>query len=393
MTFGRNFRALVATLLAAAMARPPVYALVTLNDSHDHIYVDTSFGVSHDSNVFANKDSQGDYVYNSGLVAEYTRRAGWIGLNASVSVSASRYGKVKGENFSNPSYSLELTKQTGRTTGSFTLSGARESRADAAVNIRSSSWNYSAGLNFAYPIVNRFKLSGSLGYSARKYIDETSLANLSTYSASTDLFYVLSGERDIIGGYRYRYSETSRRTATSDHALTAGLNGRIVRGLNGTVRFGYQIRVPQGAGNTDPTFHALTASGSTTYALTRKLNVSGQVSKDFSTTATDTSVDTTGASLVVAYAYNKNWNVGLNGGWGSSRFLGPSGRVILSGGTTPLFGPQRLDNYVDWGATVGYGRSEHLKLSFGYSWFENWSTVAYADFIRTNWNLNLSSRW
>lgn len=390
MTFGRNLRALLVVVLATIVARPPACGLVTLNDSHDHIYIGTSFGISRDSNVFANSESQGDYVYSAGLVAEYTRRAGWIGLNASVAASASRYGKVKNQNFNNPSYSLELTKQTGRTTGSFTLSGARESRADAAVNLRSSSWNYAAGLNFAYPVINRLKLSGGFGYSARKYIDETALANLSTYTANADLFYILSGERDLIGGYRYRYSETSRSTVTTDHALTAGLNGRIVRGLNGTVRVGYQIRVPRGAG---PTFHAVTASGSTSYSLTRKISVSGQISKDFSTTATDASVDTTGASVAASYSYSSRWSLGLGGGWGDSRFLGQTGRIILATSPTLLLGVNRHDSYANWSANVGYARSKHFNVSAGYTWFENWSTIAYADFIRTNWNLNLSSRW
>jgi hypothetical protein len=393
MMFGQKSRTFLAAVLAAIVARPPVSALVTLNDSHDHIYIDSSFGISRDSNVFANSDNAGDFVYSAGFVAEYTRRAGWIGMNASVAVSASRYGKIKNQNFSNPNYSLELTKQTGRTTGSFTLSGARESRADAAVNLRSSSWNYNAGLNFAYPIINRLKLSGGLGYSARKYIDKTALANLSTYTANADLFYILTGERDLIGGYRYRYSETSLSTATTDHALTAGLNGRIVRGLNGTVRVGYQFRVPHGAGSGGSTYSAFTASGSTSYSLTRKLKVSSQISKDFSTTATDASVDTTGASIDVSYAYNSRWSGGLSGGWGDSRFLGESGRIILATRPTLLLGVNRHDSYANWSAHLSYARSEHFGVSAGYTWFENWSTISYADFIRTGWNLNLSSRW
>ena len=43
----------------------------------------------------------------------------------------------------------EFTKQTGRTTGSLSLSASRESRADAAVNLRSTSWNIPVGLTSA----------------------------------------------------------------------------------------------------------------------------------------------------------------------------------------------------------------------------------------------------
>ena len=67
--------------------------------------------------------------------------------------------------------------------------------------------------------------------------------------------------------------------------------------------------------------------------------------------------------------------------------------MILAVGPPALLGPNRHDDSVNWSASLGYSRNEHLKVSFGYTWYENWSTVAFADFIRTNWNLNLSSRW
>lgn len=393
MMFGQKFRASVALLLTVTVACPPALALLSLNEGHDHVYVTTSFGVSRDTNVFANHDSPSDFVYSSGLVAEYSRRAGWIGLNAHVSLDASRYGKIKGENFDNPTYFIELTKQTGRTTGSLTLNASRESHADSAANLRSQSWNYELGLNYAYPIVNRLKLSGSFGYAARKYIEDTALANLSTYSANADLFYILSGERDLIGGYRYRYSETTKHTATTDHAFTAGLNGLLFAGIGGALRAGYQVRVPSGSANRDSTFHGLTASGSTSYVIGKKLNVGLSLSKDFSTTATDSSVDATTMSVNAKYSYNRRWSASLDGGLGDSRFLGQNGRIVVSPGPPPLLGRNRHDNFANWDATITYARSEHLTVSAGYSWFENWSTITYADFVRTNWNVNLSSRW
>lgn len=393
MTSGQNLRATLAIILAAVVACPPAQALVALNDSHDHVFVNMSFGVSRDSNVFANSDNRGDFVYSSGIVAEYTRHAGWIGLNASVAVNASRYGEIKGENFDNPTYYLELTKKTGRTTGSLTLNAARESHADNAANLRSMSWNYALGLNVGYPIAKRLKFSGGLGYSARKYIEETSLSNLSTYSGNADLFYILSGERDLIGGYRYRYSETSRNTSTVDHALTAGINGLLLAGINGTIRAGYQVRVPRGNIIREATFKGFTASGSTQYALTRKTTLAGQISKDYSTTATDSSVDNTTAGLSFQYVRNVHWSFMASASWGDSRFLGESGRIVLGVGPPVVLGPNRHDNFANWDATLGYSHNEHLKINVGYSWFENWSTITFADFVRTNWSLNVSSRW
>jgi hypothetical protein len=393
MIFRREVRVPLALLLAACTACPPAHALVTLNDGKAHIYVTGTFGVSRDSNVFANRDSEGDFIYNSGVSAEYQRRAGWIGVNASVNVSAAKYGKLREEDFANPSYSMELTKQTGRTTGSFTLSGARESRADAAVNIRSTSWNYNAGLNFKYPVIERFSLAGGFGYSARKYIEESALANLSTYSANVDLFYVATNERDIVSGYRYRHGQTSRNTSTTDHALNLGVNGRIIRGINGGLRVGYQVRTPHGGIGDSPQYRSWTVSSSSAYAVNRKINFSGGLSRDFSTTATDASVENTTATLDATYAYSTHWNFSAGAAFGDSKFLGEKGRIILALGPPALLGPNRHDNYATWNVGVNYSLNEHFKASLNYTWFKNWSTVAFADFDRSNWSASFSSRW
>lgn len=404
MNYWRELRAGLALLLAVSLACAPAHALVTLNDSHDHIFVTGTFGVSHDSNIFASQNSAGDFVFTEGLTAEYTRRAGWIGVNATVAVGAAQYGKLKTENYKNPSYSMELTKQSGRTTGSFTLSGARESRADSAINIRSNSWNYATGLNFKYPVNERFTVSGSLNYASRKYIERTNLANLSTYAVNTDVFYILTNERDLVGGYRYRYSQTSKNTSSTDQAVTAGVSGRVITGINGSFRVGYQTRTPHGndgSGKRDnSSYSGLTASSAVSYSFNRKLSLNGTLSKDYSTTATDTSTDSTTAGLDLTYAYSAHWNFMLGSGWGDTRFLGEKGRIVLKAGdstVTPpipdILGVNRHDNYATWSFTAAYSLNEHFKVNFAYSWFENWSTVAFADFIRNSWSVSLSSRW
>lgn len=393
MKFWRDLRLHVVALLTTGVACAPAHGLVTLNDSHDHIFVTGSMTIARDSNIFANSDSPGDYVYSYGVSVEYTRRAGWIGVNATVAGSAAQYGEQKSENFSNPSYSMELTKQSGRTTGSFTLSGARESRADSAANLRATSWNYATGLNFKYPIVERFSLAGNLGYSARKYVDETQLSNLSTYSAAADLFYILTNERDLVGGYRFRYSETSLSTSTTDHAITGGVSGRIIKGINGSMRIGYQTRTPNGSIGDAGRYQGLTASASTTYAVNRKISINGQLSKDFSTTATDASVETTTASIETGYVYSNHWTISGGAGWGDSRFLGEKGRVLIALGPPLALGRNRHDNYANWNTSLSYSLNEHFKATLTYAWFKNWSTVEFADFVRNSWSLNLSSRW
>ncbi len=392
MRLWRKFCAPLALLLAVAIGSSPARAIVTLsfNDGHDHVYLTASWSAGTDSNVNAASNGKSDYAISTGLQAEYTRRAGWIGVNANVAVNSSRYFTLRSQDFSNPSFGLEFTKQSGRTTGSLTLNAQRSSRADAAVNMRITTWNYSAGLNVAYPVIDRFKLAGQLSYSGTKNVTDKALVDVSSYTAGLTMFYVYSTERDLSAGYRYRYTPTSASTSTTDHDFTVGMTGKLIRGLNGAINVGYQFRVPNGQPS-QPTFHGLSASGATSYAITRKIGLTGQISKDYSTSATDSSVDTTAADLGGQYAYNSHWGLSTGAGWGESRFLGQGGRVVLALGPPALFGPNRQDDFVHWNAGLNYSRNEHFKVSLTYNWFRNWSTVSYADFVRSSWNLNVKT--
>lgn len=383
-------------MLALSLACTPAHALVSLNDGHDHIYVTGNVGWAWDSNLFANSDAKADSSQTASIVAEYQRRAGWIGVNVNAQVESAVYNHYTAENFNNPKVELELTKQTGRTTGSITLSASRDSRADAAVNIRTTSWNYATGLNFRYPIVTIYTLSGQLGYSTVKYAGDV-FPQLSTYTASFDLIRLYSTERDVMLGYRFRREETSINTTFDDHAFTAGLTGKLIRGLNGSLRAGYQIRVPHGAepgAMQDSTFGSWTASASASYPINKRLNFTGSIAKDFSTTANDLSVDTTTTAIDADYAFSSHWTFSANGGFGDSRFLGVGGLREVSAGPPPIYvGPRRHDQYLTASLSANYSLNEHLKVSASYAWFKNWSTLTFADFVRSSYNLNLSSRW
>ncbi len=393
MFWRRKIHNLLAMVLAALMVCPPARALISLNEGHDRIFVNGSVSVSRDSNIFANSDNKSDSVYSTSLSADYTRRAGWIGVNANAAVGSSRFASVKGQDFDNPSFGLELTKQTGRTTGSLSLSASRESRADAAVNLRSTSWNIPVGLSFKYPIVGTYTLAGSLGYSSRRYLDETIFSSLKSYSAALDLFKILSTEREMIAGYRYRFSESSRQTSSTDNALSLGLSGKLLRGVKGSLRTGYQTRDTTGRLGSDSRHESWFASGSSSYSFSRKLVLNGSIAKDFSTTATDSIVDSTTASLSLQYAYSSRWNASLGMDFGDSRFLGEGDRITLNPGPPPVFGGNRHDNFLSWDASLSYSMNEHLKASLSYSSFQNWSTLSFADFVRSSWTFTASTRW
>lgn len=393
MIVRREIRAVLASVSFGVLLAQPAWAFVTLNDGRDRIYLTAALSVTRDSNIFANSAEQGDFVYSTSLTAEYTRRAGWIGVNANAAISSSRFADFGEQDFNNPSLSLELTKQTGRTTGSITMAAVRESRADAEVNTRSTSWHVPIGLNFKYPIVSTYTLAGSLGYSSRDYVNEFVFASLDTYSASLDLLHMLTKDRDMILGYRYRHSDTSRDTASTDHALSLGVMGRIIRGVMGNVRVGYQTRTPEGLFGQEPTFDSWTASSSLSYSPHKRLAITTTIAKDFATTATDAYVDTTTVTADSTYTHSARWSASTSVSFGDTQFLGEGGRVVIAAGPPPVLGRQRHDNYVTWNAGLNYSRNERFKCSLGYTWFHNWSTVDFADFIRSSWTFTFSSRW
>ena len=202
-----------------------------------------------------------------------------------------------------------------------------------------------------------------------------------------------------MAGYRYRFSDTSRNSNSTDHSLSLGMSGRLIRGFKGSLRVGYQTRLSNGlldaAGlRTASSRHqSWTASGSTSYALGKKLHLSGAIAKDFSTTATDASVDTTSLNLDLSYTYRARWSLSGAVGFGDSKYLGDSGRVVVTAGPPPILGPQRHDNYLTLSSSLGYSMNEHLRAGLSYSWFQNWSTTAVGDFVRSSWTFTLSTNW
>ena len=118
--------------------------------------------------------------------------------------------------------------------------------------------------------------------------------------------YSYTSQRDLFAGYRYRFSESSADTTITDHAFAVGVSGKILSNLNGTLRFGCQIRQEDPSGDV---FGGYTATASTTWAINKRMSLTGTLSKDFSTTATDSTTDITRANLDAQYVFNSKWSV------------------------------------------------------------------------------------
>ncbi len=376
--------------MVALASAPSSHALVSLDDGKQKIFVNFGASVTEDSNVFMSSENRRDLIWGTSFAAEYTRRSGWIGVNAGMTVDSSRFSDLRDQDFDNPAFRLELLKQGGRTTGSLNFSASRESRADASVNTRSTYWSIPVGLSLRYPLAGAYTLGSSLNYSAKDYLDEKAFASLRTFSTSLDMVRILSSVREAYAGYRYRFSETSRETSSTDHALSMGLSGKLIRGLQGNLRGGLQTRGSTGRAPGNDRFTSWFASGSTSYDISRKLRVTSSLSKDFSTTATDDVVDTANLSASVRYSATAKLSVAFNSSYGKSSYIGQAAANLPPGAVT---GSARKDRFINADVSLSYTLNEHLQGTATYSQFFNTSTFGSADFTRSTWNANVSSRW
>jgi hypothetical protein len=392
MRFPPPIRALCACWIATAISVRTARALVTLNDGTDKIYVSGTFTLGHTSNLSASADGTGDYSYGATGEIEYQRRAGLIGMTANLTFTLTDYFRNRAYNAFNPTISVELDKQSGRTTGALTLSATRSSQADAAANVHDVSWNYLAGLNLHYPVIDRYSFTGQLDYGQLDYTETSGqpLINLATYTADVGLFYVLSDTRDISVSYRYRAEDSTDHTSTTDNALLFGVYSRIIWEIHGSVVVGFQRRDgPADAGvqaANNGVYNDFTATATATYNPTKKNVLTGTLSRDFSTTSTNATTQSTNGTLDLTHAFDakKSANVGIGGG--ENEFLGPFGFLP---GTTE----ERRDYYFTWNAGANYIWNQHLKVAFAYTYLHNWSNLAFATFTSGTWTITLASRW
>jgi Putative beta-barrel porin 2 len=375
-----------AAVVAVSVAAPKALALVSLEDGRDHLYVDATYEMGYDSNVFANAQSNGSFTYEGTLGLELARRAGWIGVNATASLNWARYGKFSGQDYVDPKVTAEFTKQTGRTTGSLTMSVQREDRTDLTINTRDTSWNYDAGLDLQYPVIERYSLTGTLDYGKSDYTDRQLFTDQTTYTGNLYLYYILNEQRDLFVNARERYTDESTGERDIDKALSGGVSGRVYGPFNGSVQLGYQKRTIHGGPDHGDTFTDLTASGSTTWNVNRRITLTGDLSRDYSTTALAQSIETTRTGLTLQDSFTSKASGTLSGAAGENSFLGVEGEI-------PPGDKHRKDEFVSLTGNYFYTINQHLKLSVNYTYYRSFSNLDFAEFTRNQLFFTATSHW
>lgn len=367
-----------AALLAALLLPLPADALLNIDGTRNQVFVFGGVSYGYNSNIFAQPDGDGDFTLSARAGVELKRRAGIIAVNLTALADYVTYDTYTDENSLNPNFSLELNKTTGRTTGTLTVNAYRETRSDAAVNLRTTTWNLPIDLNLRYPVNDHLYVTSTTGYLKRSYDDSSGLVDYTDYTQAFDAFYVYTSKLDLLGGYRLRHATTSIGGRSTDHWFSLGATGGLLSKLSGTVRAGYQMRSVHGA--TDENFSHFNAMASVSWPLTRKLSLGSTVSRDFNTIATGASVDSSSAALRATYVFSRKLEFRADTAAGRNRFLGRDQ-------------PARTDTFFTWGLGAHLRSSEHFQLSATYTYFRNWSSFSFSDYESHGFSLDVSSRY
>ena|ERR1700679_2300090 len=120
--------------------------------------------------------------------------------------------------------------------------------------------------------------------------------------------------------------------------------------------------------------------------MNRRMTLTANLSRDFSTTAAAQSIETTNAGLIFQDSFTARASTTLMAGLGQNKFLGAEGILEPDG-------KRRVDDFIDLSAAYFYTVNQHLKLSVNYTYYRSWSTLAYAEFPRHQITMGLASHW
>jgi len=365
------------------LAMSPARALFNLNDGKDLVFVTGTYSVGFDSNVFTRNSGKQSFTQSASVSVDYTRQAGLLAVSASVGFSAGTFTQLVGQNFADPSVSLSFRKRYGRTTGSLSFSGRRESQPDPDAQQRTRGVNYNAALSLRYPVNDRYYFTGGAGYNAKLYLNKSQFADIGSFSAATAVNYVYTSKLDLNAGYSINVSNTNKDLQAFDQALNIGASGSILPKLSGSISLGIDRRDSQTkvtGGKLSEHFYGFSAGTSLKWLYSKRVSFSASLDDGFSTTSTDLSVDRLSAGLHATLSLSSKYIVGTGLSWTHSVFLGKAGAG-------------RVDDLFQFDASIGFALTTHVRTSFSYMYQVNYSNLSGASFERQTFSLTLSATY
>lgn len=349
------------------MTTRQAHALLTFDDGKDKVFTTATYSFGYNTNVFTQPQGKGAVTQALSFGAEYTRRAGVISVDVSCDMNFGQFFGIAGQDYADPGWTVTLTKGTGRTTGSISISGQKQNVPDPVANNRAVSWDYSGTLNLRYPVNERLFLSDASGTSANYYTNKSLYSDLQGVNNTFNANLVYDSKLDLSGGYDWAYSDT-HDTRAIDNGFSLGADGSLLPKLTGSLQVGEEWRQADYKREPSEDFQALTAAAALKWAFSRQLTFSGQLSKGFSISSTDISTDTLSAALTTDMAIGKRLRATLGLDYIPTTFLGRAG-------------DGRKDYLWEVPLSLYTALTTHVRVSASYAYEVNYSNKSYAHFV------------
>lgn len=373
-------RLLAGLLIFGVITAPQAEALFNLNQGKDLIFVNASYSIGFDTNVFTRKAGRSSVTQSAAASIDYTRQAGIISVSVSAAIAVGDFANIHGQDFIDPSLSLSLRKRYGRTTGSWVIGARHESQPDPDAGQRTKAWNFNTSLDVHYPVNDRYYLTNNFATSGRFYSDTLQFTDLRTFSDSIAINYIYSSKLDLNAGYSIRYSDTTKGTSANDHNFSLGASGGILPKLSGSVNFGYQFRQSDSVIGHHENFRSFSAGTNLKWLFSRKLSFNGDISEDFAITSTD--VNTNRLNLGIHMTSSL-----------TTKMIGNFGVIYSKTDFLGVAGDGRIDYMYQFEASTGVALTTHVRTSLSYAYTVNTSNKSAYDFVRQTLTFTIAATY
>lgn len=200
--------------------------------------------------------------------------------------------------------------------------------------------------------------------------------NRDSLAVPLNFYWQYSPLLDFGVGYRYRNTEVDSAASrgTTDHFFFLTTRGELAPKLSSEFRFGVQKRDFDAGGDNS----SFSMGGNFTYAFTPKASARLDLSRDFDIAGTGDSTETTRGAVRFTYAFSPLMSGRANFSYSNREYADPS---------------TRADDTISAGFALDYNPNDYVRISAGYTYQENDSSVAGSSFDNSTVNVSASLRY
>lgn len=195
------------------------------------------------------------------------------------------------------------------------------------------------------------------------------------FTVPVDLYFGLTPNLELGGGYRYRQTELDRVWQGDDHFYHVGMRGRIGPVFEGDLKVGLQNRTVNGL-PANETF--LAAVSNFTWMASPRTTVRASLVKDLSTGRQGADIDEQSAQIAVRYVVSSLLMGNVNLRYTDADYRDGSGRE---------------DRYLNAGVSVTYTPRDFFRLTAGYIYQDNESNISGYSFENQIVNVSAALRY